>query len=219
MITIEDAIPYSCNVFFFETAKILGGESLYSWAKKFGIGEKTSVDLPYERNGNVPKMADTASVMNVAVGQGALLVTPLQLVRVYAAIANGGILVQPHLLLKLTNNQGEAVRTFKPNNKQKLPIQPAILDVIHNSLVDVITRGTGKDMGLGIYRVAGKTGTAETGREKDNHAWFVGYVPYDKPKYCFVILVEHTPGHSAEITGPVARELMSYLFPEVNQSS
>lgn len=219
IVTIEDAIPHSCNVFFFETAKILGGESLYLWAKKFGIGEKTGIDLPYERSGNMPKTTATADVMNTAIGQGSLLVTPLQLVRVYAAVANGGALVQPHLLLKLTNNQGGIVQSFKPKNKQNIPIQPAIISIIRNALEEVVTRGTGKDMGLAIYKVAGKTGTAETAREKDNHAWFVGYVPYDKPKYCFVILVEHTPGHSAEITGPIARELMSYLFPEINEAS
>ena len=75
IVTIEDAIPHSCNVFFFETAKMLGGESLYLWAKKFGIGEKTGIDLPYERSGNMPKTTATADVMNTAIGQGSLLVT------------------------------------------------------------------------------------------------------------------------------------------------
>ncbi len=219
LVTIEDAIPYSCNVFFFETAKMLGGESLYAWAKKFGIGEKTGIDLPYEKSGNMPKVNDTVSVMNVGIGQGALLTTPLQLVRVYAALINGGKLVQPHLLLKLTNGRGETVRVFKPENEQKLSIQPDILNILRTALQEVITRGTGKDTGLVAYKVAGKTGTAETGRQKDNHAWFVGYVPYDNPRYCFVILVEHTPGHGAEIAGPIAKELMSYLFPEINQAS
>jgi len=72
---------------------------------------------------------------------------------------------------------------------------------------------------LEVYKVAGKTGTAETGRQKDNHAWFVGYAPYDSPQYCFVILVEHTPGHGAEIAVPIAKELMSHLFPELNEAS
>ena len=218
-VTIEDAIPYSCNVFFFEIAKMLGGDSLYAWAKKFGIGEKTGIDLPHEKSGNIPKMTTTATTMNVAIGQGALLTTPLQLVRAYAAVANGGTLVQPHILLKVTNSQGETVRTFQSENKQKLSIQPAIINILRMSLQDVITRGTAKDKGLDAYEVAGKTGTAETGRQKDNHAWFVGYAPYDNPRYCFVILVEHTPGHGADIAGPIARELLSYLFPEINQSS
>ena len=218
-VTIEDAIPYSCNVFFFEIAKMLGGDSLYAWAKKFGIGEKTGIDLPHEKSGNIPKMTTTATTMNVAIGQGALLTTPLQLVRAYAAVANGGTLVQPHILLKVTNSQGETVRTFQSENKQKLSIQPEIINILRMSLQDVITRGTAKDKGLDAYEVAGKTGTAETGRQKDNHAWFVGYAPYDNPRYCFVILVEHTPGHGADIAGPIARELLSYLFPEINQSS
>ena len=219
LVTIEDAIPYSCNVFFFETAKILAGDTLYAWAKKFGIGEKTGIDLPHEKAGNMPKLATTASTMNVAIGQGALLTTPLQLVRTYAAIANGGTLVLPHVLLKITNGQGETVRTFQSKNNQKLSLPPDIINLLRTSLQDVVTRGTAKDKGLDIYKVAGKTGTAETGRHKDNHAWFVGYAPYENPRYCFVILVEHTSGHGGDIAAPIARELMSYLFPELNHAS
>lgn len=219
LVTIEDAIPYSCNVFFFESAKMLGGDTLYAWAKKFGIGEKTGIDLPHEKSGNLPKTATTASIMNAAIGQGALLTTPLQLVRAYAAVANGGTLVQPHLLLKITNSQGEAVRSFQSENKQKLHIPPAIISILRMALQDVVTRGTAQDKGLDVYKVAGKTGTAETGRHKDNHAWFVGYAPYDNPQYCFAILVEHTSGHGGDIAGPIARELMSYLFPEINPAS
>ncbi|MFN3531317.1 MAG: penicillin-binding protein 2 [Candidatus Brocadia sp.] len=219
LVTIEDAIPYSCNVFFFEMAKMLGGDTLYTWAKKFGIGEKTGIDLPYEKNGNMPRMTTTASTMNVAIGQGALLTTPLQLVRAYAAVANGGTLVQPHILLKITNSHGETVRTFQSENKQKLHMQPDVINLLRMALQDVVIRGTAKDKGLDVYKVAGKTGTAETGRHKDNHAWFVGYAPYDNPQYCFAILVEHTSGHGGDIAGPIARELMSYLFPEINEAS
>lgn len=217
--TIENALPYSCNVFFFETAKVLGGDLLYTWAKKFCIGDKTGIDISHERGGNLPKLKNTATAMNVAIGQGALLTTPLQMIRVYAAIANGGTLVQPHVLLKITNSEGETIRTGATSNVQKLPLQPAILYTIRTALHEVITRGTAKRTGLDIYKVAGKTGTAETGRTKDNHAWFIGYAPYDDPKYCFAILVEHTPGHGAEIAGPIAKDLLSDLFPEINQSS
>lgn len=219
LITIEDAIPHSCNVFFYETARISGGDPIYTRAKDFGVGEKTGIDLPYEKSGNMPKITNTATAMNVAIGQGALLTTPLQLCRVYAAVANGGTLVQPHLLSKLTNDKGEVVRIFEPEKKQKLSLQPAIIDVLRATLHDVVSRGTAKKTGLDIYKVAGKTGTAETGRQKKNHAWFVGYVPYDNPRYCFVILVENTPGHGADIAGPIAKELMSCLFPEFNEAS
>ena len=68
-------------------------------------------------------------------------------------------------------------------------------------------------------RLPGKQAPPRPGGQKDNHAWFAGYVPYDSPRYCFVILVEHTPGHGAEIAGPIAKELMSYLFPELNPAS
>lgn len=219
MISIEDAIPYSCNVFFLETGKALGGELLYAWSKKFGIGEKSGIDLPYEKSGDIPKITSVAEVMNMAIGQGALLATPLQLVRLYAVIANSGTLVQPHLLLKIADSNGKVIRSFKSENNQKMPIQPAVLDILRQSLQDAVTRGTARDKGLAIYNVAGKTGTAETGRQKDNHAWFVGYAPYDNPKYCFVILVEHTPEHASDIACPIAEELLSYLFPEMDGAS
>lgn len=218
-ISLKDAITYSCNVFFFETAKIMGGESMYNYAGLFHLGEKTGIDLPYERSGNMPKTTTAASAMNIAIGQGNLLTTPLQLIRVYAAIANGGVLVQPHVLLKITNSQGETIRTFQSGSRQKIPLQPSVLDVIQTSLKDVIVRGTGRGKGLDVYKVAGKTGTAETRHKKDNHAWFVGYAPYDNPRYCFVILVEHIPQHAADVACPIARELLSHILPEMSQAS
>ena len=216
--TIEDALPYSCNVFFFDTAKILGGDLLYAWAKKFCIGDKTGIDISHERGGNIPKIKSTATAMNVAIGQGALLTTPLQMIRVYAAIANGGTLVQPHVKLKITNGDGETIQTGVPGNVQKLSLQPGMLSTIRTALHGVVTRGTAKHTGLDLYKVAAKTGTAETGRAKDNHAWLIGYAPYDNPKYCFAILIEHTPGHGAEIAGPIAKELLADLFPVIEPS-
>lgn len=219
LITIEDAIPFSCNVFFFETAKRLERELFYNWAKKFGIGEETGIDLLFEKAGNLPEIKTTATAMNLAIGQGALLTTPIQLIRVYAAIANGGTLVQPHIMLKLTNKNGEVLKTFNSGKERKINIRPDILKIVQKSLQEVVTRGTAKNKGLEVYKVAGKTGTAETGRKNDNHAWFVGYVPYDKPQYAFLILVEHTPEHGGTIAGPIARELLSFLYPELEQSS
>ncbi|MCF6159471.1 MAG: penicillin-binding protein 2 [wastewater metagenome] len=218
-ISIKDAIAYSCNVFFFEIAKALQGKHLYAYAKLFGIGEKTGVDLPYEKRGSMPRAATTVSAMNIAIGQGTLLTTPLQLIRAFAAIANGGTLVQPHVLLKVTNSEGKTVQVFKPENERKISLQPSILTMMQTSLQGVVTYGTGKGKGLDVYKVAGKTGTAETGHKNDNHAWFVGYAPYDNPRYCFLILIEHTPKHASEITCPLAEKLLSHLFPEITQAS
>lgn len=96
----------------------------------------------------MPKLATIASTMNVSIGQGALLTTPLQMVRAYAAIANGGTLVHPHILLKITDPQGKTVQTFQPKNKQKLSLSPDVINILRTSLQDVVTRGTAKDKGL-----------------------------------------------------------------------
>ncbi|MGQ3684881.1 MAG: penicillin-binding protein 2 [Candidatus Loosdrechtia sp.] len=219
LISLEDAITYSCNVFFYEVAKAFGRDIFYDYARLFGIGERTGIDLPHERSGNMPQVTATIPAMNIAIGQGRLLTTPLQMVRVYAAIANGGTLVQPHVLSKVINSQGEVIRRFEATYNQKLPIHPSILNSIQASLRDVVTRGTARGKGLHLYKAAGKTGTAETGRKGDYHSWFVGYAPYDNPRYCFIVLVEHTPKSSAEIACPIAAELLSYLFPEAHRAS
>ncbi|MCF6151260.1 putative penicillin-binding protein 2 [Candidatus Kuenenia stuttgartiensis] len=219
LITIEDALPFSCNVFFFETAKRLEKKLLYDGAKKFGIGEETGIDLLFEKAGNLPEIQTTATAMNISIGQGALLTTPLQMVRAYAAIANGGTLVQPHVMLKITNKNGETVKTFTHSKEKKINIRPEILNVIRESLHDVVLRGTAQNKGLEVYKAAGKTGTAETGRPGDNHAWFAGYAPHDKPQYVFLVLVEHTSEHGGAIAVPIAKELLSFLYPELAQSS
>jgi penicillin-binding protein 2 len=207
---IEEGIQYSCNVFFFETAKKLGGPLLKEWARRFGFGNVTGVEIPYEKKGNIPKSRAKYETLNMSIGQGALLVTPIQIARIMGIIANGGWQIKPHLLQKITDHKGHvSLNNLKPT--EKIDISAKNLDIVRRSLLKVVEAGTARRTGLDKFRVAGKTGTAQTVDEDKNHAWFSGYVPFENPKYCFAAVIEHTAGHGASEAGPVILKLLSEL--------
>jgi penicillin-binding protein 2 len=211
LMNIEEGIQYSCNVFFFETAKKLGGPLLKEWARRFGLGSVTGIEIPYEKKGNIPKSRAMYETLNLSIGQGALLVTPVQFARIMAIIANGGWYVKPHLLQKITDYKGNVLLSNNLKPTERINISAKNLDIVRRSLQKVVEAGTGRRTGLNKFRVAGKTGTAQTVHEDKNHAWFSGYVPFENPKYCFTAVIEHTAGHGASEAGPVIRKLLSEL--------
>lgn len=213
MLNVEEAIQYSCNVFFYKAGKKLGSELWYEWSRKFGFGEYSGIDLPYERKGMLPKPKSDLEMMNVSIGQGDLLVSPLQITGMTAIIANGGRSVQPHLLSKITDYSGNILITNKnkPGNRAFIPAE--VVTIIKQGLRKVVISGTGKKMGIDKYLAAGKTGTAEIRKDGNNHTWFTGFAPYTDPKYCFTVIIENTPEHAGEATAPVLRPLLKGLFP------
>ena len=211
MLNIEEAIQLSCNVFFFEVAKRLGGSLLKEWSDKFGFGNLTDIDLPYEKKGKMPKSTSMYETLNLSIGQGSMLVTPIQVTRMIAMIANGGWIVKPHLLQMITDYEGKVLLNNKLESKDRIGISEKNLKIIKRALRKVVTAGTARGIGLKELHVAGKTGTAETADKQKNHAWFVGYAPFDEPKYCFTVVIEHTPGHGGDVAGPIVRKLLSEL--------
>ncbi len=196
----------SCDVFFYQTGLHAGIDNLIKWGAKFGVGEPTGIDLPGEAKGNIAGPAwkmerfrdrwypgDTA---NYSIGQGYLLLTPIQLARIYAAIANGGNLVTPRLL------KGANVTT-----SMKLPEGP--LSLVRKGIEEVVLRGTGRRAGQYGVSVAGKTGTAQNPHGED-HAWFVGYAPAEDPRFVAVVLVEGGL-HGSSVAGPIVGEILAYL--------
>jgi len=231
-VRLSDAIAESCNVYFFHHAERLGPEPLCDWAARFGFGRPTGVDLPYESPGRLPtpetirrieghpwRPADTRSL---AIGQSALLATPLQVVRMMAAVANGGRLVTPHVvrglgLPELRDDQSTADLAQWPDNQIPIrPPQPIVeldaktLAALREGLERVVADPRGSGYGtvrLVEVAIAGKTGTAQCGDGRAEHAWFAGYVPADKPRYAFVVVLEHA-GNADTAAGPVARRLV-----------
>lgn len=234
-VVLSDALCASCNVYFFHHAARLGPQPLVTWGRRFGFGRPTGVDLPGEAGGRLPtpsgirdleghdwRVGDTQSL---AIGQGSLTATPLQVVRMMAAIANGGRLVTPHLvsrlgLPELSNGQTTAdLETLTDTPVDVAAPQPIrglhepTLRAIREGLVRVVSDPQGTAHGsvrLDSVSIAGKTGTAETGSGRAEHAWFAGYVPADNPKLAFVVVIEHA-GNASETAGPVAKRLVLHL--------
>ncbi|MDY0179471.1 MAG: penicillin-binding transpeptidase domain-containing protein, partial [Synergistaceae bacterium] len=205
-VNVVKGLRDSCDVFFYQAGLRTGIDALVKWGAVFGVGEPTGIDLPGEARGNIAGPAwklerfrerwypgDTA---NYSIGQGFLLLTPIQLARIYAAIANGGKLVTPRLL-----------KGAKTSVSLQLPEGP--LAIVKEGIEEVVLRGTGRRAGQYGVSVAGKTGTAEN-PHGDDHAWFVGYAPVENPRYVAVALVE-AGLHGSSAAGPVVGELLGYL--------
>lgn len=235
-VTLEDALKRSCNTYFYRTAhEFLGVKGVIKWASLFGLGQCTGVDLPGERSGLLPTPAwklrtygeswYAGETCNLAIGQGALEVTPIQVARFIAAIANGGRLVRPRVVDRIVHADG-TVRAFDGGVVETLPLTPAKLARIHAVMRSVCHElgGTARkafgrsesqpdflqDQG---YDVAGKTSTAERGRSQGNVGWFVGFAPCRDPRVAFVVVLEHTEQgvHGADVAAPLARRLLERL--------
>lgn len=229
--TFMDGIADSCDTVFYEIGYAFykkKGELLQKYARQFGYGSVTGIDLPGEASGRVPDAewkkeynenypeyqkwlpGDT---VNMSIGQGDMLATPLQVLVSYAGIANDGEAMQPHLLRKVLGGDGTTVLA----GEKKVAFEPEIsqknFNTMQEALRNVVTDGTAQSVFRGFsVDVAGKTGTAQVAG-KDDFAWFVGYAPANNPKYAVVVLVEQG-GHGGSIAGPAARQIFASLFGE-----
>ncbi len=243
-LTLSHAICRSCNVYFFQGARKIGPHFLVHWAQRFGIGRETGIDLPGEQAGNLPKppMArrsdDNSRVqpvgfsaqdsdrkpwypgdtLGLAIGQSRLTVTPLQMVRMMAAIANDGYLLSPHLVQGFgpsLEHDKDAARAISIPEPQPIPgLTEGTLARIREGLEMVVAhpKGTGyKTVRMPNVKIAGKTGTAEVGGTRPDHAWFAGYVPADRPKFAFAIILEHA-GSGGKNAGPIAKQTVETLL-------
>ncbi|MCP4173365.1 MAG: hypothetical protein GY758_21620, partial [Fuerstiella sp.] len=225
-ITLTRAIAQSCNVYFFSAASGMGFLPLREWCDRFGLGRECGVDLPFEKNGNVPGTPGTASedprrfareALGLAIGQSSLTITPLQMARVMAAIANGGWLVTPHVVSADGTARTATDIDDRPRDLSRRRISgltDGTLARVREGLKAVVQEpyGTGyKTVRLEEIAIAGKTGTAEIGPGKPDHAWFAGYVPADEPRFAFVVVLEHG-GSGSRAAGPVARALVQKLL-------
>jgi penicillin-binding protein 2 len=185
---------HSSDTFFFQVAGMLGIDRLAYWADQFGFGQRTGIDLPGEVPGTVPSnqwKQDTlgepifpGETYQAGIGQGYDLVTPIQLINAYAALANGGTLHQPQIVHDIVGPDGEVVQAFKPKVLHKLDVPASVLQTMRNAARNVVVvRHTYNLVDLPI-KVAGKSGTAEFGVKDAEgrlpfHSWFVGWVPKD----------------------------------------
>lgn len=222
----EEAIAKSCNVFFYHAGLAIGGDSLADWAHRFGLGENTGIDLPIDRSGFIPAPAlykrkrhpwYRGDLANMAIGQGDVLATPLQLVRMVAAIANGGTLYRPHLVqeaLDMTSGHPIISQRVEPEATGQIGFSEEHRQAIIAGMRKVMEKGgTGNGLAIPGIDIAAKTGTAEAivkGKKVDNSV-FVCFAPVEDPKIAIAVVVE-SGGHGATTAGPIAREMLKQYF-------
>lgn len=207
------ALQWSSNTFFGQIARGIGGENLIKWSRNYGFGEKTGIELPEDSKGLI---ADSewkqkrfnwewtqGDTVNMSIGQGFTVATPLQVAVMFAVPANGGYKVVPHL------NQNDHSKEKKP---QSLNLKPDTVKTLKKGLSAVVNGGTGgKVTSPYIPSPAGKSGTAEAPPGKP-HAWFGVYAPSDKPEIVVVAFAEHSGGGGGSISAPIARQVLETYF-------
>ena len=223
---VHRALTLSCNVFFYQAGVRLEIGRIAAWAKRLGLGAPTGVDLPHELGGLVPgpewkmRIFKTpwygGETVSVAIGQGQVGATPLQMARLAAAMANGGKLVRPHLV---RSADGQSLPGLAPT---EIGIKPATLEIIRSGMKAVVAEGTGWRARLPGIAVAGKTGSAQVVTkarlEKTPtafailpHGWFLAFAPAEAPRIALAVLVEHG-GSGGEAAAPVAHDILAAFF-------
>jgi penicillin-binding protein 2 len=226
LVNVEQALAQSCNVFFYNLGIRLEITRIAAWAKKMGLGAPTGVDLPHELGGLIPspewKMRTQrvqwygGETVSVAIGQGQVSTTPLQLARLAAIVANGGRLVRPHLVRSV----GGVPIPIEP--APDLGLKPETLAVLRAGMKAVVDGGSGSRARLAGLSIGGKTGSAQVvgkARLEKNptltaivpHGWFVAFAPADAPRIALAVLVEHG-GSGGEAAAPLAREILAHYF-------
>jgi penicillin-binding protein 2 len=227
--SVVKAIEQSNDSFFYEVGKKFyqaRGEKLQSFATSVGFGKTLGIDMPGEVGGRIPDAAWKKSynqnypeyqqwlpgdTVNMAIGQGDVLVTPLQLANYYATLANGGHVMKPHVLKAVLGSDGKPAMVASSTVLSTPGLTAANLATLRTGLVGVTTVGTGAGAMSGFpISVAGKTGTAQMAG-KDDYALFSCYAPASHPKYAVVVMIEQG-GHGGSVAEPAAREILSKLF-------
>jgi penicillin-binding protein 2 len=234
LVDLRTAIEKSCNVYFYTVGNMVGVDRIHKWAELLGLTGKTGIDLPNEAESLVPstawKKAKTGEkwyageTISVAIGQGQVSVTPLSLAAAYAAIANGGTRVTPHLLRAFDDGRGWQSPPTPPEASMGVRLQATTVAALHDGLWRVVNgAGTGKNARVEGRDVSGKTGTAQvislqgakqaqgkTDMDLRNHGWFAFFAPRDNPEISGVVFAEHSL-HGTE-AARVARHVIETYF-------
>ena len=230
-ISLHEAILKSCDVFFYTVGMKMGIDRLSFWGDKFGLGHKTAIDLPSEEPGLMPSEEWVERVfhrkwyageaISVAIGQGAVTTTPLQLARLIGGIASGGVFRQPHML-----------KGVKDVPEERVPLSQHTIESITDGMYGVINEpgGTGGQLKLTGIEFSGKSGTAQVigydkmalvrkGTKFADNAWFVGYAPRRDPEICIAVLVQESGQHGGEAAGPVVRDVVKAYYDKKNRKT
>ena len=221
-INFREALAHSDNVYFYEMGNRLGIDRLEKYARMFGLGARTGIDLPYEADGLVANRRYKeknfedgewylSETFDAAIGQGFNLVTPLQAAMVMSQIAADGKRYKPHLVNRIVAPDGSTVKEFEPELLSKLDVPENVIKLVQDGLHDVTKYGTAASSFRGFnIDIAGKTGTAENSHGRD-HGWFVAYGPFDNPNIVVAVIVEQG-GFGSQSAVPIGRKILEAAF-------
>jgi penicillin-binding protein 2 len=239
---VVGGIANSCDIFFYQVGggfeetgfEGLGVNQIANYARMFGFGEPTGIELPAEVSGLVPSTSwkrltigeswSTGDSYNLSIGQGYLSVTPLQMLNAVNVVANGGTLYRPTIAHHVTDAEGTVTQPFAPDVLRTLPVEPENWDLIQEGMEGAVVYGTAPRARIEGVRVAGKTGTAQfcddialetgicgVGLEQPTHAWFAAYAPVGAPEISVIVFL-YNGGEGSTTAVPIAHDILEYYF-------
>ncbi|MFA6587722.1 MAG: penicillin-binding protein 2 [Patescibacteria group bacterium] len=230
---VYKAIADSVNTFFYtigggtESFDGLGIDRMTQYARAFGLGSQTGIDLPGERPGFLPSKAwkeqtkgeawYIGDTYHFAIGQGDLLVTPLQMALTTATVANGGVLYKPHLAKNFQDNNGNIIQEVQPEIIRKQIAKPEDFKVVQAAMRLAVSSGSARGLQALSVPACGKTGTAQFGNANKTHAWFIGFAPCENSEIAIAVLVEGGGEGNVQAL-PIARKGFEYWFSQANKN-
>lgn len=210
-LTANDAFALSCNCSFYQLGISLGSEEICRFARKFGLGEKVLDDVICESGGNIPSFfANTQSeAANLSIGQGEIMITPLQAAKLACTIASGGISKTVNVIDGVVSQKNKLIKNMRSSSVERV-ISESTASAIGKMMKKCVESGTGTNAQSEIVSIAGKTGSAETGWKTDDNymvqGWFIGYFPYESPKYAMAVIAENGRGGNSS-SAPIFKEI------------
>ena len=223
------ALIHSCNIFFYQAGLKVGPAAIARYAEAFGLGAPSGIDLGGEKAGMVPfldgrrridgRKWHAGDTVNMSIGQGQVLVTPMQVARMMSAVANGGVLWRPRLVQRVERVDGSLAYSSSSKMTGRVDLSPIVWAFLRQALSGVVNEGgTGAAARIPGIDVAGKTGTAQSVNKSDSakgqdHAWFASFAPAQDPEVVVVVLVERG-GKGGQVAAPIARQIYQAIFLE-----
>ncbi|HEV2813948.1 MAG TPA: penicillin-binding transpeptidase domain-containing protein [Solirubrobacteraceae bacterium] len=215
------ALTKSVNTVWAQVGVDVGAQTMQRYMERFGFYDRAEVDLPtgqrtrsgvYKRSGIEQVTDDSVDVGRVAIGQGDLLASPLQMAMVASAVANDGTLMKPRLSDRVVDRDGRTVERYEPDELREV-MKPETAQEVGDMMASVVREGTGTAAALAGFPVAGKTGTAELNVEQGiNQPWFIGFAPRDNPRIAIAVSIENSSGTGGEVAAPIAKRVMEELL-------
>jgi penicillin-binding protein 2 len=219
-VNLISALARSCNVYFYQLGLKLGIGNLEKYARKFYFGQKTDIDLPNEKKGFVPSPEWKKSKLKMpwlygdtvifAIGQGALLVTPIQMAYAMSAVANRGVCRKPYIVDRIVDFNGNEVYKHALEFGGRIDLSDKTWSLLYKALLETVESGAGIRSKISGVKIAGKTGTAQNPHGSD-HAWFVSYAPADAPEIAIAVVVENGGGGGLNAV-PISRKIYETYF-------